>query len=140
MNSVDLSAAGDVEDLVDVEVSLGRSDAVESEGLIGEFDEQPLRVGVCVDGHAGDADVLGGTDDAYRDLTAVRDEYPLDGPIHSSSDRLLGTGRPHGESKGLTYVAWSLSISSSPRHRVATLMWEPWKISFWLHGWQWGSC
>ena len=42
MDGVNLSAAGNVEDLVDVEVSLGRSDAVESEGLIGEFDEQPL--------------------------------------------------------------------------------------------------
>lgn len=41
MNSVDLSAAGDVEGLVDVEVSLGRGDAVESEASSASLTNSP---------------------------------------------------------------------------------------------------
>ena len=64
----------DRDDLVDVEVGLGRGGAAQRVGLVGEPDEQGVTVGVGVDRHAPDSGVLARADHADRDLAAVRDE------------------------------------------------------------------
>ena len=90
VDRVDLGPTGNVEDLVHVKVGLSRGHAVEGEGLVGKLDEQTLGVRIRIDSHARNTGVLGGTDDAHRDLATVCDEYPFDGPVHGSSDRLSG--------------------------------------------------
>ena len=64
-------AFGDFEDLGHVQVSLGRSHAVEREGLISELHEQRIRVWICVDGHAADAGIPCGANHPNGDLPAV---------------------------------------------------------------------
>ena len=65
---------GDRDDLVDVEVGVGRGRAAERVGLVGQPDEQRVAVGVGVDRHAADPGVLAGADHADRDLAAVGDQ------------------------------------------------------------------
>ena len=47
-----------------------RTDAI---AVIRQLHVQGLPVGLRIDGHGGDAHLLAGTDDADRDLAAVRD-------------------------------------------------------------------
>ena len=64
----------DVDDLGDVEICVLRSFAVERIGLVGEMDEQGVRIRIGVDGDGRAARVMAGVDDAHRDFAAVRDE------------------------------------------------------------------
>lgn len=70
-----------VEDLVEHQVRLGGRLAAECERLIGELNEQRVRVGLRVHRDAGDACVLGCADHADRDLAAVGDQNLLDGRL-----------------------------------------------------------
>lgn len=79
VDGVGAAALGDRHDLVDVQIGLGGGRAVQREGLVGQLDEQGLRVGVGVDGDRADPGVLRRADDADRDLTAVGDEDLRDG-------------------------------------------------------------
>ena len=65
---------GDVDDLLDVEVGVGRGRAAERVRLVGEPHEERVAVGLGVHRHAADAGVLAGADHAHRDLAAVGDE------------------------------------------------------------------
>ena len=122
MDRVDLGPSGNVEDLVHVKVGLSRGHAVEGEGFVGKLDEQTLGVGVRVDSHARNTGVLGGTDDAHRDLATVCDEYPLDGPVHGSSDRLSGrvplTASLKGQRSSMVTVPRLLAPKVPYRRRV----------------------
>ena len=79
VHGVGAGAAGDVEQLGDVEVRLGRAGAVQRERLVGDAHVQRLPVGVGVDGDGADPGVATGSGDADGDLTAVGDEDLGDG-------------------------------------------------------------
>ena len=64
----------DVDDLRDVEICVLRGLAVERIGLVGEMDEQGVRIRIGVDGDGRAARVMAGVDDAHRDFAAVCDE------------------------------------------------------------------
>ena len=64
----------DPDDLVDVEVGLGRGRPLQRVRLVCEPDEQRVPVRVGVHRHAPDARVLAGPDHPDRDLAAVRDQ------------------------------------------------------------------
>ena len=74
VHGVGAGLVGDVEDLVDVEVGVGRGRAAQRVGLVGEPDEERVAVGVGVHRDAADAGVLAGPDHPDRDLAAVGDE------------------------------------------------------------------
>ena len=79
VHGVGARAAGDLEELGDVEVRLGRARPPEGEGLVGQAHVQRLAVGVGVDGDAGHARIGAGPGDADGDLTSVGDEHLADG-------------------------------------------------------------
>ena len=64
-----------VEQLVEVQIGLGRGLAAEREGLVGEPYVRRVGVGFGVDGHARQPGVLGRPDHPDRDLPAVGDEH-----------------------------------------------------------------
>ena len=64
----------DVDELVDAQVGLGRGVAAEGVRLVGQPRVQGVAVGVGVDGHAAEAGVAAGPDDADRDLAPVGDQ------------------------------------------------------------------
>ena len=72
-----VGAFGRGDDLLDVEVGVGRGGAVERVGLVGEPDEDGVAVGLGVHRDAADAGVLAGTDHADRDLATVGDQHLL---------------------------------------------------------------
>ena len=65
---------GDRDDLLDVEVGVRGSGAVEAVRLVGQPHEERVPVGLRVDRHTADAGVLAGPDDPDRDLAAVGDQ------------------------------------------------------------------
>ena len=65
---------GDREDLLDVQVALGRDGGTEQVGLVGLADVAGVAVGLGVDGDRADAHLLERADDADRDLAAVCDQ------------------------------------------------------------------
>ena len=78
MHGVGAGAAGDGEDLLDLEVGLGAGRATERIGLVSEAHVQRVPILVGVDGDRGDPGVTSGTDDADGDLAAVGDEHLRD--------------------------------------------------------------
>ena len=74
VHRVGARAGGDVEDLGHVEVGLGRRRAAERVRLVGQRDEQPVRVRVGVDRDAAEPRVGRGPDHPDRDLAAVGHE------------------------------------------------------------------
>jgi hypothetical protein len=74
VHGVGAGPTGDVEQLRDVEVGVGRAHAVERVRLVGEADVQGFAVRVGVDGDGGDRGVRTGASDADGDLAAVGDE------------------------------------------------------------------
>jgi hypothetical protein len=63
------------QDLVDAEVGVRGGLPPEGERLIGQAHKQCVGVGFCVDGDAAVTGVLGGSDDAHGDLSAVGNEH-----------------------------------------------------------------
>jgi hypothetical protein len=74
MHTVGAAALDGVEDLVGLEVAVGRSLATQRVGLIGEADVQRVAVEVAVDGDGGDTHFLARTDDTDGDFAAISDE------------------------------------------------------------------
>ena len=74
VHAVGAAAPDDVEDLLGVEVALGRGLAAEGVGLVGQADVQGVAVEVGVHGHGGDAQLLAGADDPDGDLAPVGDQ------------------------------------------------------------------
>ncbi len=74
VDGVGAGLGGGVEDLVEDQVRLRGGGSSESEGLVGQLDEQCVGVGLGVYGHAGQARVLRRTDHTDGDLAAVGDE------------------------------------------------------------------
>ena len=72
------SALRDVEDLLDVQVVLGRRAVAEVVGLAGARDVRRVAVELGVDGDARDAQLLQRAHDADRDLAAVGDQDLLE--------------------------------------------------------------
>ena len=66
--------AGDLEDLLDVQVALGRRGAAQEVGLGRAADVQGVAVDLGVDGHRGDAELVQRAADADGDLAAVGDQ------------------------------------------------------------------
>ena len=79
VHGVGTGLAGDVEQLVDDEVGLGRARAAEGVGLVGGLHVQRVAVGVGVDSDARDAGVAARPGDADGDLATVGDEDLRDG-------------------------------------------------------------
>ena len=86
VHRVGAGALRDGDDLVDVQIGLGRCGAVERERLVGHLDEQRRRVGVGVDGHAFQPGIPGATDDPHRDLATIGNEHLRDGASGVDSD------------------------------------------------------
>ena len=74
VDGISTGVGGDLDDLGDVEVGLGRGGATEGVGLVGEPHEEGVAVRVGVDRDRPDPGVLAGADDADGDLAAVGDE------------------------------------------------------------------
>jgi hypothetical protein len=73
VHGVGVSAPGDGDDLVDVQVGLRRGGPVKRVGLIGGPHVLGVEVLVGVDGDAGQAGIPAGARHPDRDLAAVRD-------------------------------------------------------------------
>lgn len=86
VDGVGVRFSGDGDDRVDVEIGLRRRGAGQRVCLVGEPDEQRVRVGVGVDGDGLASAVMAGVDDAHRDLAAVGDQYSFH--IHCSLQSL----------------------------------------------------
>ena len=65
---------GRLDDLLLVQVALGRSTGTEQPGLVGNTNVQGSAVGLRVDGHRGDLELAQRPEDADGDLAAVGDE------------------------------------------------------------------
>ena len=68
------------DELLGVEIGLGRAVAAERVGLVGQAHEQRVAIGVGIGHHRADALVAAGADDAHGDLAPVGDEQPPDRP------------------------------------------------------------
>ena len=89
MHGVGTGSLGDVDDLGDVEVGLGRAGAAEGEGLVGHLDVQGVAVRVGVDGDGGEAGIAAGPGDSDGDFATVGDEDLL----HALQSREACSGR-----------------------------------------------
>ena len=89
MDRVDLRLAGDVEDLVDVEVALGGCGRAEQVGLVSETDVRGVAIHLGVDRDRAHAQLLAGADHADGDLAAVGDQ---DGVEHHRTFRTRDRG------------------------------------------------
>ena len=74
MHRLGARALDDLEDLLGVEVALGRGLAAERVGLVGQADVQGVSVELGVHGHGGDAELAAGADHAHGDLGPVGDQ------------------------------------------------------------------
>ena len=74
VDAVGTGTLDDLEDLVGVEVALGRGLTAEGVGLVGQTDVEGVAVEVGVDRHGGDTQFLAGTDDPDGDLAPVGDQ------------------------------------------------------------------
>ena len=79
VHRVGAAARGDGDQLVDVQVGVGRALAVQAIGLVGQAHVQRVDVGVGVDRHRLHAVVGAGANDAHGDLAAVGDQDFLHG-------------------------------------------------------------
>ena len=71
MDRLGARALGDVEDLLHVQVVIGRRPVAEVERLLGARHVQRVAVQLGVHRHGGDAHLLQGSQDAHGDLAAV---------------------------------------------------------------------
>src|SRR5690606_16697909 len=71
VDGVGAGAGGDVQQLGDVEVGLGRCSTAQRVRLAGHLDVQGVTVLLGVDGHAADPGVRTGTRDPYGDLAPI---------------------------------------------------------------------
>ncbi len=69
-----------LDDRVGTKVAFGGRRRTQPNRAVGGLDMQRVPVGIRVHGDRLDAEVAAGPDDAHRDLTAVGDEDPLEGP------------------------------------------------------------
>jgi hypothetical protein len=73
MNGIGPALMRDLEDAIDVEVTLRRSRGSEHVRLVGHANVKRLAIRFGVDGDAGDAHLACRAHDANRDLAAIRD-------------------------------------------------------------------
>jgi hypothetical protein len=83
VHGVGAALGGDLDDLFDVEVRLGRGGPVQRIRLVGEPGVQPVDVLLGVDGDAGQPGIPASPDDADRDFAAIRDEDLPHGTLFS---------------------------------------------------------
>ncbi len=74
MDRIGPSGRGDLEDLLGVQIGLGRGRRSHVPGLVGQLHVQRVAIEVRIDGNRVDAHLLGGADDPHRDLSPVGDE------------------------------------------------------------------
>jgi hypothetical protein len=75
VHRVGAAAGGDVEQLVDAQIAVGRGVATQRERLVGQPGGQAVAVAVGIDGDAGETRVLTGPDYPDGDLAPVGDQY-----------------------------------------------------------------
>ena len=92
VDGVGAGVGGDLDDLGDVEVGLGRGRAAEGVGLVGEADEEGVAVRVGVHRDGADAGVLAGADHADGDLATVGDEDLLQAHARTPGSAARGPG------------------------------------------------
>ena len=97
MHRIGASVGGDLDDLLDRQVGLGRRGAPQGMSLVGKPHEQGVAVGVGVHRDRADAGVLARPDHAHRDLPAVGDEDLL---------QRLGLRHARDSSSFFIWVAW----------------------------------
>ena len=78
MDGVCAGARGDVENLLNVEIGLGRCGCADGISLIGLADVQRGAIDVRVDGNRGNSHLVAGADDAHGNLAAIGDENFLE--------------------------------------------------------------
>ena len=83
VNRVGPGSLGHGEDLGDVQVAVSGGRSAQRVRLVGQLDEQSVRVRVGVHGDAADPGVRGCPDHPDGDLSPVRDEHLGDGPLGS---------------------------------------------------------
>jgi len=64
----------------DVEIGIARRGWPDADALVGEFDMHRLRIGRRMDGDGGDAQLLGGAQDAQRNLAPVGNKDLIEHP------------------------------------------------------------
>ncbi len=99
MDGVDAAVGGDGQQLVAVEIGVGRGAAVQRVGLVRLAHPHGPLVHVGVDGHGADAQLVAGANDAAGDLAAVGDQHFAEG------------GEGHGGK--YTVIGKQYSVSSS---------------------------
>src|SRR5439155_1722209 len=81
-------AARDLDELVDREIALGGRGWPDGVRLVGETYVERIAVRIAVHRHGGHPEIAAGTDDADRDLAAVRDEDLAEGGRQLTTARL----------------------------------------------------
>jgi len=74
MNRLGPGALDRLQQLVDLQVALGRGPGAEQERLVGALDVDRVAVELRVDRHRGDPKLLTGAHNSDRDLAAVCDQ------------------------------------------------------------------
>ncbi len=74
MHAVGAAALDGVEDLLGLQIAVGRGLAPEGVGLVGESDVEGVAVELAVDGDRGDAELLARTDHTDGDLAPIGDQ------------------------------------------------------------------
>ncbi|GAB3648644.1 hypothetical protein GCM10028833_14950 [Glycomyces tarimensis] len=75
VDGVGLAALGDADELVDTQIGVGGTQAVEGEGLVRQERVWSVAIAVGVDGDGLEARITAGPDDSHRYFAAVGDQY-----------------------------------------------------------------
>ena len=93
MDGLGAAAAGDVEDLVDVQVGLAGGRRADVVGLVRLAHVERGAIDVGEDGDRADTHLAAGANHAHRDLTAIGDQDLLE---HRSAPEIVMQGRARG--------------------------------------------
>ncbi len=74
VHGIGAGALGDGQQLVDVQVGIGRALAVQGVGFVGVAHVQGIDIGIGVNGHGAHSVITTGAGDAHGDFTAVGDQ------------------------------------------------------------------
>src|SRR5262249_36253232 len=101
MDGLRVGDLGSGDDARDVQVALGRRGWADADGIVGELEVRRIAIGLAVDDHAFDAEVLAGADDAQSDFASVRDQDALEhASILTSPERERGETAPLARARG----------------------------------------
>ena len=114
VHRVGAAARGDGQQLVDVEVGVGRALAVQAVGLVGHARVQRVEIGIGIHGDRLHAVVGTGAHDAHGDLAAIGDQDFL----HGVTERVDGVEAHAGADRDLARAVEVIGGDGAD-HRVA---------------------